>query len=113
MLLAWPYRGCVDFLLMDARIYDRVLGDALSKTAVQRGWSVRDVAGLTGIRLWRLRRVFLGRASVGPVELKRLLSVLRLDAGDLEQVVYVEAAVRQLAAETEARELDARMREHL
>lgn len=74
---------------------------------------MRDVAGLTGIRVWRLRRVFLGKVSAGPVELRRLLSVLRLDAGELEQVVYVEAAVQQLAAETEARELDARMREPL
>jgi len=105
--------GLTEQISTRSDVFLRVLGDALSKTAVQRGRSVRDVAGMAGIRVWRLRRVFLGRASAGPVELKRLLSVLRLDAGELEEVVYVEAGVQQLAAETEARERDARMREHL
>ncbi|TKJ96725.1 hypothetical protein PlfCFBP13513_14975 [Plantibacter flavus] len=71
------------------------------------------MAMLTRIRPWRLRRVFLGRSSVGPLELKRLLSVLRLDAIEFEQSVFADAAVGQLLLEAEGLEIDRRIREHL
>lgn len=35
------------------------------------------------------------------------------DASELERAVYLEAAAKHLATETEAHEIDARIREHL
>lgn len=107
------YRGRVNFITMDPKIYDLTLGAAFAETAIERGWSIRRVAVFARLRPRRVRRVFAGKASAGPVEVKRLTAVLQLDWAVLEESVYVDAAVAQLAAETEARESEARSRAHL
>lgn len=98
---------------MDTRTYDRALGAALSAAAEQSGWTVAHVGKLTRIRPRRLRRVFLGKSPVGPVELQRLLWTLGLNRAELERQVFADAEFAQLVREVEGAEIDRRLREHL